>query len=81
MLNLIKWFFYGFVFVLLWQIAQTMDNSNEQISASTLRLSKDLQDNVQKSVKHTQKNSADFQNDLADSVKQASQQYLNEMMK
>lgn len=81
MLKLIKWFFYGFVFVLLWQIAQTMDNSNEQISASTLRLSKDLQGNVQKSVKHTQKNIADFQNDLADSVKQAGQQYLNEMMK
>lgn len=81
MLRLIKWFFYGFVFVLLWQIAQTMDNNSEQISNSTLLLSEGVQESIQKSARQTQKNMINFQKDLADSVKQAGQQYINEIMK
>lgn len=81
MFRIIKWFFYGFICVLLWQIAQTMDSNQEQINGATLRLSNDIEESTRNIIKQGQKNIQDIQQNLADSVKQASKQYINEIIK
>jgi vacuolar-type H+-ATPase subunit H len=81
MFRIIKWFLYGFIIVLLWQIAGTIDDNREQIGNSTLRLSSDLEESARSIIKNGQKNIEDVQQNLADSVKQASKQYINEIMK
>ena len=81
MFRIIKWFLYGFIIVLLWQIAGTIDNNREQIGNSTLRLSNDMEESVRDVIKQGQKNIEDIQQNLADSVKRASKQYINEIMK
>ena len=81
MFRIIKWFLYGFIIVLLWQIAGTIDDNREQIGNSTLRLSNDLEESVRGVIKQGRKNIEDIQQNLADSVKQASKQYINEIMK
>ena len=81
MFRIIKWFLYGFIFVLLWQIAGTIDNSREQIGNSTLQLSNDMEEGVRDVIKQGRNNIEDVQQNLADFVKQASKQYINEIMK
>lgn len=81
MLKIIKWFFYGFIFVFLWQISQTLDDNREQISDATLRLSNNLENSANEIIKQSQKNISDTQQNLADSIKQASKQYIKEIMK
>lgn len=81
MFRIIKWFLFGFVFVLLWQIANVMDDNREQIGNMTLRLSDDLEKNAHDIIKQGRKNIQDMQQNLADSVKQASEQYIGKIMK
>ncbi|MBQ8482096.1 MAG: hypothetical protein IJ532_06135 [Alphaproteobacteria bacterium] len=81
MLKIIKWFFYGFIFIFLWQISQTLDNNREQINNATLRLGNSLENSAHSIIKQGQKNIEDTQQNLADSIKQASQQYIGEIMK
>jgi hypothetical protein len=81
MFRIIKWFFYGFIFVLLWQVARVLDGNNEQLKGVTLRLSDDFEESAHNVLEQGQKNILDVQQNLADSVKRASQQYISEIMK
>lgn len=81
MFKIIKWFFYCFIFVLLWQIANIMDDNREQIGNMTLRLSDDLEKSAHDIIKQSQDNLKNVQQDLSDSVKQAGKKYISEMMK
>ena len=81
MFKIIKWFFYGFIFVLLWQIAGGIEDNREQIDNTTLRLSNDLEKSAHEIIKQGQKNVQDIQQNLTDSVRQASKQYISEIMK
>lgn len=81
MFRMIKWLFYGFVFVLLWQISKTIDDNREQISNTTIRLSNDFEKSAHEIIKQSQENIKNVQQNLADSVKQAGKQYIGEIMK
>lgn len=76
MLRIIKWFFYGFILVLLWQIAQISDSSREHIDGITLRLSDDFEKSAHNMIKQGEKNISDMQQNLVDYVKRTSQQYI-----
>ena len=76
MLRIIKWFFYGFILVLLWQIAQISDSSREHIDGITLHLSNDFENSAHNVIKQGEKNISDMQQNLVDYVKRTSQQYI-----
>ena len=76
MFRFIKCFFYGFILVLLWQIAQISDSSCEHIDGITLRLSDDFEKSAHNMIKLGEKNISDMQQNLADYVKRTSQQYI-----
>lgn len=76
MLRIIKWFFYGFILVLLWQIAQIADDNHENIKDVTLRLSNDFENSAHNVIKQGEKNISDMQQNLVDYVKRTSQQYI-----
>lgn len=81
MLKIIKWLIYGFIFIFLWQISQVLDDNREQMSDATLRLSNSLENSAQDIIKQGQKSIENTQKNIADSVKQVSQQYIKEIMK
>ncbi len=81
MLKIIKWLIYGFIFIFLWQISQVLDDNREQMSDATLRLSNSLENSAQDIIKQRQKSIENTQKNIADSVKQVSQQYIKEIMK
>jgi len=81
MLKIIKWLFYGFIFLFLWQLSQVIDDNHEQLSGATLRLSNSLENSAQDIIKQGQKSIEDTQKSMADSLKQVSQQYIKEIMK
>ena len=81
MLKIIKWLFYGFIFLFLWQLSQVIDDNYEQLLGATLRLSNSLENSAQDIIKQGQKSIEDTQKNMADSLKQVSQQYIKEIMK
>ena len=81
MLKIIKWLFYGFIFLFLWQLSQVIDDNHEQLLGATLRLSNSLENSAQDIIKQGQKSIEDTQKNMADSLKQVSQQYIKEIMK
>lgn len=81
MLKVIKWLFYGFIFLFLWQLSQVLDDNHEQLTGATLRLSNSLENSAQDIIKQGQKSIEDTQKNMADSLKQISQQYMKEIMK
>lgn len=81
MLRIIKWLFYGFIFVFLWQISKTMDDNREQMNNTTIRLGDTVEESINDVIKQSKDNVLNVQKDLAESVKQAGQQYIKEIMK
>lgn len=81
MLRIIKWLFYGFIFVFLWQVSKTMDDSREQMSNATLRLGGTVEDSINDVIKQSKDNVISAQQEMVDSVKQVGQQYISKMMK
>ena len=81
MFRIIKWFFLGFMMVLLWQISQIMDDNRGQISDVTLRLGDDFEKSAHEVIKQSKDNIQNMQQNMLDSVKQASKQYMGEIIK
>ena len=81
MLRIIKLLFYGFIFVFLWQVSKTMDDSREQMSNATLRLGGTVEDSINDVIKQSKDNVISAQQEMVDSVKQVGQQYISKMMK
>ena len=81
MFRIIKWLFFCFVFVLLWQISRIIDDNREQIGKATLRLSDDFEKSTHEVIKQGRENIQNVQQNLADSVKLTSKQYIEKIMK
>jgi len=81
MLRIIKWLFYGFIFVFLWQVSKTMDDNREQMNSATIRLGDTMEESVNDVIKQSKDNVLNIQQNLAESVKQVGQQYIKEIMK
>lgn len=80
MFKIMKWLFYGFVFVMLWQISQAMDSEREQLGNATLRFGNDFEKRAQNAMKKDEKKVENKEENLADSVERASRQYISEIM-
>lgn len=81
MFKIIRWLFYGFVFVFLWQVSRMMNNNQEQLGNATIKLSGVMEESAKNIIKQGQNNIIAMQQNITDSVKKASQEYMREIMK
>lgn len=81
MFRIIKWCFYGFIFVFLWQISETMNGKHEQVNDMVLQLSNKVEKNAQKMIENQEDSIRNVQKNIELSVIDISRQYIDKIMK